>query len=457
MSMSLQSTRGRYRASRLASAVVLSFAVISCCVFLSTKIITPISRFTNKSNHEEAKVYNALLREGGTKSHGRRLLAMPTNGEAQPAGNHDYKLLSQELRSISNQNYQQSSTVSETAPASESATPTNTRTIDNNMNGDSNSELAPQVQHGQPSSGPGVWINLMRRAKDIVSESDVPFLLQIPHTSSETIYNIMTQCYGLVGQHYNTIEELDKAQRMNVVDNLYVSSHDRPVSMFHNRKDFGQRFHFLSTPHYQEGASLLTRKHKGRIIFMMRHPAIIAESMYLTRPGTKQGDIEGLIKYVNGTDYYDNWMTRMLANVPPNVEVTQEHFRDARMILENKFLIGMTADMTETVKKRLGLYFGWKELPDKQGCELELIKKGSLELPNSALEEGDRWWKFIAKHNHYDQKLYARGMAVFGNQKMRVPVHSVIRGEENARVVEAFGHLKNVEDERDSSDLPFFW
>ena len=343
---------------------------------------------------------------------------------------------------------------------------------DNNMNAASSSQqlmiYAPQppeqqpvqqvVQHGKHNTvtGESVQINMMRRAKDVVSNTDVPFLLQIPHTSSETIYDIMTQCYGLVGRQYNTPQELVKAKAMNVVDNHYVSSHDRPIHMF---KNFGNRFHFIATPHYQEGTSLLTLKHKGRIIVMMRHPCQIAEEIYLTRPNV-QGrgkHVQGLIRWVNSTKYYDNWMTRMLANVPPDVVVTEDHFKEARMILENKFLIGMQQNMPETVQKRLGLYFGWHELPNKQGCEIEMIKKGMLNLSPSSLEEGSEEWRFVRNKNHFDMKLYVRSQHVFGDQKMRVPVHAVIRKEQEEVVNEAIGHLRNVKDERDSSDIPFFW
>ena len=78
-----------------------------------------------------------------------------------------------------------------------------------------------------------------------------------------------------------------------------------------------------------------------------------------------------MVEHVNGIDYYDNWMTRMLAQVPRDAEVTEEHYRNARMILENKFLIGMASDLTETEIRRLGLYFGWKE--ERKGCAKELI------------------------------------------------------------------------------------
>lgn len=47
--------------------------------------------------------------------------------------------------------------------------------------------------------------------------------------------------------------------------------------------------------------------------------------------------VQDVLQYVNNTIYYDNQLTRMLVNIPPNVKVTEELFREARMILENKF------------------------------------------------------------------------------------------------------------------------
>mmetsp|Transcript_26538 Transcript_26538/g.48099 ORF Transcript_26538/g.48099 Transcript_26538/m.48099 type:complete len:427 (+) Transcript_26538:3-1283(+) len=171
-----------------------------------------------------------------------------------------------------------------------------------------------------------------------------------------------------------------------------------------------------------------------------------------------------MVEHVNSTRYYDNWMTRMLAEVPPDEEVTEEHYRNARMILENKFLIGMASDLTETVIRRLGLYFGWKE--ERKGCAKELINESaktrtrtrSEESSPALLEEKGHEWRFVRARNHFDSKLYARGQAMFGNQKMHVPVHESVR-KDDVEVVERayFGHLRNVKDARDDSDIPFFW
>ena len=50
-----------------------------------------------------------------------------------------------------------------------------------------------QLQQQQSSSSSISTLNLLRRARDNVASTDIPFLLQTPYTSSETVYNIMTQ------------------------------------------------------------------------------------------------------------------------------------------------------------------------------------------------------------------------------------------------------------------------
>ena len=81
---------------------------------------------------------------------------------------------------------------------------------------------------GQSTNKQAVILNMLRRARDKVDEKDVPFLLQVPYTNSDVIYNIMTECYGLVGREYWDVKELRRDEKEGVVDQFYVSSHDRP-------------------------------------------------------------------------------------------------------------------------------------------------------------------------------------------------------------------------------------
>jgi hypothetical protein len=366
----------------------------------------------------------------------------------------------------------------------------------------------------------GVIINMMRRAKDHVSPSDVPLLLQIPPhditSASEAVYNIMTQCYGLIGQRYDNdnVNDLQEAKRNNLVDKYFLSAdyYFGGVSPPQQQKSAmvgagaasehtaerkllqQQPFHFLATHHYQEGAALFTPKHRGRVIAILEHPVIVVQknfvsslsstafSLHMASSNQHQQHhdalLEQLIQYVNSTNYVDNTMTRMISNVPHPIPLTEEHFKYARMILENKFLIGMGYDMNETLYKRIKLYFGWKELSDKRGCEAEIMR--SLPITNTnnnhkqnnnnndatsssssvLVEEGSKIWRFIQRKNLYDMKLYARGMSIFADQKMRLPVHYSVRQQEVAEVQAAFfdgGNLRSVEEYRDASDIPFFW
>ena len=49
---------------------------------------------------------------------------------------------------------------------------------------------------------------LLRRAKDALSNADVPFLPQLPYTNHEVLHDTMTECYGLVPGVYSTVDEL---------------------------------------------------------------------------------------------------------------------------------------------------------------------------------------------------------------------------------------------------------
>lgn len=101
--------------------------------------------------------------------------------------------------------------------------------IENNSNNNNQQQINNAIINGQQStSSPGVILNMLRRARDKVDEKDVPFLLQVPYTNSDVIYKIMTECYGLVGREYWDLKELQRDQKANVVDQFYVSSHDRP-------------------------------------------------------------------------------------------------------------------------------------------------------------------------------------------------------------------------------------
>lgn len=83
--------------------------------------------------------------------------------------------------------------------------------------------------------------------------------------------------------------------------------------------------------------------------------------------------------------------------------------------------------------------------------------KLSASTPTVHLEDLSHEWRQIRKANHFDSKLYARGMAIFGHQKMNMPVHELVFGEYKRNALISVQNLRNVKDPLDESDLPFFW
>ena len=85
---------------------------------------------------------------------------------------------------------------------------------------------------------------MLRRAKDVVSNTDVPLLLQLPgHTHHDVLYNIMTQCNILHPRVYTTLDELPKANARHVGNNYYVNI---PVTVHRDEHAYTGRpyFHF---------------------------------------------------------------------------------------------------------------------------------------------------------------------------------------------------------------------
>ena len=70
---------------------------------------------------------------------------------------------------------------------------------------------------GRGVTGEAASISLLRWAKDVVSKTDVPFLLQLPYTKHEVLYHVMTECYGLVPRVYTTMDKLDCAEEYVVL------------------------------------------------------------------------------------------------------------------------------------------------------------------------------------------------------------------------------------------------
>jgi hypothetical protein len=70
----------------------------------------------------------------------------------------------------------------------------------------------------------GVRINVLRRAKDVVSNADVPFLLLLPFAEHAVLYDVITTCYGLVPRVYDTVGSLNDAREITITYRITMPS-----------------------------------------------------------------------------------------------------------------------------------------------------------------------------------------------------------------------------------------
>ena len=103
-----------------------------------------------------------------------------------------------------------------------------------------------------------------------------------------------------------------------------------------------------------------------------------------------------LQEYMETDGYYDNWKAWMLTNAKL-VGLNQGHLDLARLILEHKFVVGLSDHLDETFG-HFEIYFGRKE--GKAGCvdfHLHLAPLNKNKYPD--LEQGGAVWKVIANKN----------------------------------------------------------
>jgi hypothetical protein len=196
-------------------------------------------------------------------------------------------------------------------------------------------------------------------------------------------------------------------------------------------------FHFVSTPHYQEGAAFFLREHRGRImLILVRLVSLVgclsrgfmlssyniylactytAESMYLSRPGTIPGDVNGLLNYTMSSDYYDNWMVRdesmfdltlLVYCHCSSLTTWTDHMycldkndcqctsleQSPKTTLLKHVKYSKTSSRSEWLQiwqrqySNTSSYFGWKELPNQSGCEMGDINQATASTPPGRIE-----------------------------------------------------------------------
>jgi len=116
--------------------------------------------------------------------------------------------------------------------------------------------------------------------------------------------------------------------------------------------------------YFLAAAALFNDDYQAQTFTVLRHPIEQAFSLFHYRKRARWGaDLRkvNFREYIASPSYVDNWMTRQLTNSVPGEELTEDHFKLAKSILNTKIFVGLQDEMDETLRL-LVAHFGWKEV-----------------------------------------------------------------------------------------------
>lgn len=186
------------------------------------------------------------------------------------------------------------------------------------------------------------------------------------------------------------------------------------------------------SPIFQNIVQLFDEEHKGRFFTVMKHPVERSASMfyYLQRAEWSSGH-QPVLKNMTLDDYAQssmvesNFMVRHLiakhrdALTPADVEM-------AKKIMQRKFLIGLSAQMSESFD-RFRQYFGWEAMDRyrkgvlirSEGCKKQYLAESHVnqnKIAHPPVVQGSEAWGHLHQANWADVALFEYAEALFREQ-----------------------------------------
>jgi hypothetical protein len=163
---------------------------------------------------------------------------------------------------------------------------------------------------------------------------------------------------------------------------------------------------------------LFNEDHQASLFGLFRHPVERAVSLfYYLQIADWEKTYNPELANTTIEDYFvsgggdQNWMVYFLTGQPP----TSEHLAQAKAILAQKAVIGLTSQMAESLR-RFGIYYGWDSRDEWDDCVQKLSQHGANANPDPKVVPNSTEWTAIAKNNEYDIELYEYALELFEAQ-----------------------------------------
>ena len=236
-----------------------------------------------------------------------------------------------------------------------------------------------------------------------VDPNDVPFYWH-EHVSDEVaIKAVLTKCYDADLVELNSVEDVEKAKKLNLVSTLASQGRVGPDAVNKEKLYNGQRRKplVIASPHIRESAELFSQDNFGRMFSFYRHPID-----YDVHPNLK--------KKLPPEAGANNFLTRLLSDVHTGPLGFKE-LGIAKQVIRQSTIAGTRDLMAESIF-RFGKYYGWVPVGGEGTKESE---ENDDAIATACIEEmvkdvpGERYadhnspeWHVFYKANKLDCQLY---------------------------------------------------
>eukprot|EP01082_Thalassiosira_pseudonana_P000486 g1631.t1 g1631 contig10:2473250-2474278(-) len=260
-------------------------------------------------------------------------------------------------------------------------------------------------------------MELVPRAAD---GQDLIFYWHVPKAGGQLMKNIMSVCYGL-----RRAERLKEPASLEMVHEMIVNVDTSTPEGIQEARDLhladSGKVDVIASSFVLSASSLFNANHRGRAFTILRHPVDNAASLFWTRKQLRP-DLRvkyTLAQYAMQDWYPDNWVTRQLTGTLPHEELSQIHLDRAKNILSNKFFVGISDQMEESLRQ-LKAYYGWQPVPGREHCVPDLLHGGNPKFVKSynrpLPSRGSDDWRVVANRERYDMELYYFALELFARQ-----------------------------------------
>jgi hypothetical protein len=278
---------------------------------------------------------------------------------------------------------------------------------------------------------------------------ETPIFFHIPKSGGSSLEHVLGQCLGLVqaSQFGEELAQTSDSMEIQVLpaegsqyNYMYVNVDTFTPDGIQHAKQLGlmesDYADVIHTPYpFQVSQKLLSPAtnnpnggYKGRLFVLMRHPVDRAVSMYYhLRSATNEKTYDHTLQtytleqYAHLAQTENNWMTRTLCNVPPSRQLYPYHLAQAKILLKQKAVIGLTSRLEDSIE-RFEQYFGWMAniqdaKRDHEKCQTALLlEQNAATQIHPILERRSEVWTQLYRRNWFDIELYTYASELYRDQ-----------------------------------------